>query len=59
MIRLVGTTQNYDWGNLADKSKVASLASANPGFVIKADSPYAEVHVVSHRSPDLTRLFFL
>jgi len=44
VFKLVPTIQQYDWGKIGKKSKVACLAASGlPGFQLEEQAPYAEV----------------
>lgn len=42
--------QNYNWGNLGNKSHVARLFSLNSGSHIDPDESYAELWIGTHGS---------
>jgi mannose-6-phosphate isomerase len=44
VLKIVPTTQQYDWGKVGKNSKVALFAAAGlPGFKLDEETPYAEV----------------
>nr|CAH7769316.1 unnamed protein product [Callosobruchus chinensis] len=56
-IDLICNIQNYDWGKIGSKSKVAMLyKKANEDFVIDENKPYAELWMGTHvNGPSLLR----
>jgi hypothetical protein len=48
VLKIIPTTQRYDWGKRGSKSKVAQLAVASklPDFQLDENAPYAEVILV-------------
>jgi len=46
VFKIVPTIQQYDWGKVGKKSKVAFLATSGlPGFKLEEQAPYAEVWI--------------
>lgn len=46
VFKIIPTTQQYDWGKIGSKSKVAQLAASSkvdPDFALDESKPYAEV----------------
>jgi len=50
VLKIIPTTQRYDWGKRGSNSKVAQLAVASklPDFQLDENAPYAEVILVFH-----------
>ncbi|KAI9013225.1 mannose-6-phosphate isomerase [Gaertneriomyces semiglobifer] len=48
VVRLVCSTQSYDWGKLGNDSKVAQLARSIPDFQVDNSKPYAEFWMGTH-----------
>ncbi|TPX32967.1 mannose-6-phosphate isomerase [Synchytrium microbalum] len=46
--RLQYEVQSYDWGKVGGESKVATLATSSDSFVLKPDTPYAELWMGTH-----------
>ncbi|OVA04134.1 Mannose-6-phosphate isomerase [Macleaya cordata] len=44
------SVQNYDWGRIGEKSRVAKLFSLNSGLEIDRNKPYAEFWMGTHES---------
>ena len=61
VLKLVPTTQQYEWGKIGLTSKVAQYAAASklPGFTLNEKGPYAEVSVLLERSLPLYECTFL
>ncbi|KAG6807343.1 hypothetical protein H0H93_001732 [Arthromyces matolae] len=54
VFKIAPTTQQYDWGKIGSKAKVAQFAAASrlPGFTINESVPYAELWMGTHpKSP--------
>jgi len=44
VFKIVPTIQQYNWGKIGKKSKIAFLATSGlPGFKLEEQAPYAEV----------------
>ncbi|KAE9402731.1 mannos-6-phosphate isomerase [Gymnopus androsaceus JB14] len=51
VFKIIPTTQQYDWGKIGSKSKVAQLAASSkvdPDFALDESKPYAELWMGTH-----------
>lgn len=52
MFKLVGTVQNYNWGNIGLNSLVGRIANKNLSLLSREQTPYAEYWLGTHKNGD-------